>query len=213
MPRRKRLVLTAAGTIAAAVIAVALFRAPLLRGLGWMLVAEDTMTPADVIVLTVDVGAAGVLEAADLVHMGMATRVAVFTEPPSRIDVELMRRGLKVEPRSATWVRMLNSLGVANTALIPLAVAGTLSESEQLPTWCKDNGIDSVIVVSAPDHSKRLRRTLHRIVKGHGLGITVRPTRVSVFDPDHWWETRDGLRIGIVELEKLLLDVARHPLS
>jgi hypothetical protein len=35
----------------------------------------------------------------------------------------------------------------------------------------------------------------------------------SEFDPDRWWQTRDGARIGLVELQKLLLDLARHPIS
>ena len=40
-------------------------RVGILQRLGWALVAEDPLTRADAIVLTVDVGRAGVLEAAD----------------------------------------------------------------------------------------------------------------------------------------------------
>jgi hypothetical protein len=43
--------------------------------------------------------------------------------------------------------------------------------------------------------------------------VSVRTTRYATFDPDRWFETRWGLRIGVVELEKLLLDVVRHPFS
>jgi hypothetical protein len=41
--------------------------------------------------------------------------------------------------------------------------------------------------------------------------VSVRTTRYSNFDPDHWFETRWGMRTGVTELEKLILDVARHP--
>jgi hypothetical protein len=43
----------------------------------------------------------------------------------------------------------------------------------------------------------------------------VHPTsaRYSDFDPDRWWGSRGGIRIEIEELEKLLLDVVRHPIS
>jgi len=41
----------------------------------------------------------------------------------------------------------------------------------------------------------------------------VQPERYSIFDPDRWWETRDGVRSEIVELQKLVLEVVLHPLS
>ena len=39
------------------------------------------------------------------------------------------------------------------------------------------------------------------------------PARYSSFDPDRWWETRGGVRIEIIELQKLVLDVVLHPMS
>jgi hypothetical protein len=41
----------------------------------------------------------------------------------------------------------------------------------------------------------------------------VHAARYSSFDPDRWWETRGGVRIEIVELQKLLLGVMLHPMS
>jgi len=43
--------------------------------------------------------------------------------------------------------------------------------------------------------------------------MTIRMTRYSQFDPDRWWETRAGSRILIIEFQKLVLDLALHPLS
>jgi hypothetical protein len=188
-------------------------RVPILGGLGWLLVAEDPVTPADAIVLTVDVGAAGVLEASDLVHAGIASRVVVFADAPTAVDVEFMRRGYKVDTKAAIWLRMLAALGVGQTDQIPLSVTGTQAETELLPDWCDRHSVKSLIVVSAPDHARRVRRTLHRSMNGRSVRVMVRPARVSTFEPDRWWQTRDGLRVGLVELEKLLLDFVRHPLS
>ena len=50
-------------------------------------------------------------------------------------------------------------------------------------------------------------------MKGHPTHVTVRPSRYSSFDPDRWWETRGGIRTGLIELQKLMLDVVLHPLS
>jgi hypothetical protein len=50
-------------------------------------------------------------------------------------------------------------------------------------------------------------------MKGHPTSVAIRPSRYSSFDPDRWWETRHGVRIEIIELQKLALDVVLHPLS
>jgi hypothetical protein len=50
-------------------------------------------------------------------------------------------------------------------------------------------------------------------MENESMKVIVRTSRYSQFDPDHWWESRDGLRIGIIELQKLLLDIARAPIS
>jgi hypothetical protein len=39
----------------------------------------------------------------------------------------------------------------------------------------------------------------------------VRYARWSQFDPDSWWQSRYGQRTQIVESEKLLVDILRHP--
>ena len=61
-------------------------RTPILRSAGWLLVAEEPIQKADIIVVAPDTGGAGVLEAADLVHGGIASTVAVFAGPPDDID-------------------------------------------------------------------------------------------------------------------------------
>jgi len=43
--------------------------------------------------------------------------------------------------------------------------------------------------------------------------VRIRSARYSSFDPDRWWTTRDAVRTEIVEIQKLLLDVVRHPIS
>src|SRR5262249_21654185 len=101
----------------------------MLRAVGWALVVEEPVGPADVIRVSVDTGAAGVLEAADLVHGGIAARVAVFADPPDAVDREFLRRGVPYEDAAARAVRQLGSLGVAVTEQIP-RVLGTEAEGQ-----------------------------------------------------------------------------------
>ena len=90
---------------------------------------------------------------------------------------------------------------------------GTEAEGRALPGWCDQHGFRSVVVVSSRDHSRRLRRLLDRAMHGRSTRVMVRSARHSRFDPDRWWKTRDGVRTEIIELQKLLLDVVRHPFS
>jgi hypothetical protein len=57
-----------------------------------VLIVDEPFEPADIVIVTVDADGAGVLEAADLVHIGIAFRVAVFADPPDAVYRELLRR-------------------------------------------------------------------------------------------------------------------------
>ena len=198
---------------AAAVIAISSIREPVLRAAGWALVVNEPVAPGDIIVVSLDSGGAGALEAADLVQGGIATRVAVFIDPPSGEDREFIRRGVPYEDASARQVRQLKGLGVTDIVQIPRTDVGTEGEGQVLPSWCDQHQFRSVVFVATRDHSRRSRRVLNRVMKGHPTRVTVQPAHYSSFDPDRWWETRGGIRTEIVELQKLVLELVLHPMS
>jgi hypothetical protein len=198
---------------AAAILAVPSVREPVLRAAGRVLVVDEPVAPADIIVIAADSGGAGALQAADLVHGGIASRVAVFTDPPSGEDFEFIRRGLPYEDLAARQIRQLGWLGVTDVVEIPRAEAGSEGEGEIMVRWCDQHEFRSVVFVAARDHSRRLRRILNREMKGHPTHVTVQAEHYASFDPDRWWQTRTGIRIEIIELEKLLFDVVLHPMS
>ena len=206
-------ILVVVALAAAAIAAIPSVRAPVLRAAGWALVVNEPVAPADIIVVSPDSGGAGALEAADLVQSGIATRVAVFTDPPSGEDHEFIRRGLPYEDEAARQIRQLRWLGVTDVVQIPRTDVGTEGEGQALPPWCDQHQFRSIVLVAARDHSRRLRRVLDRVMKGHPTRVTVQPARYSSFDPDRWWETRGGVRTEIVELQKLMLDAVLHPMS
>ena len=212
-PRRALILLAVVLAGATVTIAVPAFRAAILRTAGWALVVDEPVDRSDVVVVTSEAGPGGLIEAADLVHRGTTTRVAVFADPPDDSERELSRRGVPYEDRAARSIRQLRFLGVVNVEEIPLTVVGTDNESRVLHGWFDRRAFRSVVVVSTPDHSRRLRRVLRRVLKGHQTKVMVRVARYSDFDPDRWWQTRGGARIGIVEMQKLLLDLALHPMS
>ena len=206
---RTRAVLTA--LVCAAALWVA--RYPILHFIGRALVHSDVMTPADIIVIGVATDGAGVLEAADLVHDGVAGRVAIFEDPPDPVDREFLRRGLPYEDEAARSIRQLASLGVTGVERIPRTVDGTEAEGQRLPEWSASRRFRVVVVVTTADHSRRLTRVLRRAMAGLNTRVIVRAARYSTFREADWWQTREGTRIGIIESQKLLLDVLRHPFS
>jgi hypothetical protein len=206
-------ILVVVALAAAAIVAVPDVRERVLRAAGWALVVNEPVAPADIIVVALDSGGAGALEAADLVQSGIATRVAVFTDPPSGEHHEFIGRGLPYEDASARQIRQLSWLGVTDVVQIPRPEVGTEGEGQVLPPWCDQRQFRSIVFVAARDHSRRSRRVLERAMKGHPTRVTVQPARYSSFDPDRWWKTRGGIRTEIVELQKLVLDVILHPMS
>jgi hypothetical protein len=199
--------------LAATAISIQAVRSSVLRTVGWALVAEDPVGQADVIVIPASESDAGILEAADLVRGGSATRVAIFDDPPDDVEREFIRRGVAYEDPASVALRRLGSLGIENVERIPKSLAGTEEEARVLPAWCRTRQLHSVIVISTADHSRRVRRVFNRAVERGDVKITVRVARHSEFRPDRWWQTRDGTRTAIVELQKLLLDLALHPIS
>jgi hypothetical protein len=199
---------------AASIVAVPPVREPVLRAAGWALIVNEPVAPADIIVIVPGIGGAGALEAADLVQSGIATRGAVFADPPSGEDHEFIRRGLPYEDAAARQIDQLKWLGVTDVVQIPRADIETIEgAAEVLSAWCDQHRFRSIVFVTNRQHSRRLRRVLDRVMKGHSTRTTVQPSRYSGFDPDQWWKTRTGVRIEIVELQRLVLEVVLHPIS
>src|SRR5262245_43062120 len=146
---RSASILAVVAMAAAAIVAVPSIRELVLREAGWALVINEPVASADVIVLSLASGGAGALEAADLVKEGIATRVAVFTDPPSGDDHEFIRRGLPYEDRGARQIRQLRWLGVTDVMQIPGSEGGTTGESQVLPAWCDQHQFRSIVFVAA----------------------------------------------------------------
>jgi hypothetical protein len=186
-------------------------RDPLLRSVGWALVVDEPIEDVDAIVVTAEAGGAGVLEAADLVHLGVATRVALLTNPPDPAEREFIYRGVPYEDRAAVSIHQLALLGVPIVDRIAHAGGGTTADVDSLAAWCDKQGLGSLIVIGTRDHTRRLRRVLERTMSGHRIKVRVRAATHSAFDPNRWWQTRSGIRTVVIESQKLALDIILHP--
>jgi hypothetical protein len=199
----------------ASAVAIPAIRAPILGLVGAALVAQDPLGPADAIVIAPDLTEAGALDVADLVEGSSlsAARVMVIAPPVNPVAEVFAHRGVAYEDRATQVMRLLRGLGVEQAELLRLAAGGTEDAGRVLPEWCASHHVRSVIVLTGADHSRRIRRVLRRSMAGSTIHLMVRVSRYAGFTADEWWQYRGGLRTGIVEFEKLLLDVARHPIS
>ena len=212
--RRRHWLIVAALFVIVLVVSVPGSRDTILRSAGHLLVVSPSSEKsADIIVVAIDAQSGGTLKAADLVHAGVSNRVAVFDDPPTPADLEFIRRGLPYDDRAVTSTNQLHLLGIQNVEQVPRRTSGSEEEGEILPAWCAQHGYRTVVLVASADHSRRLSRILRRSDRTSGIRTTVVSSPWSSFNPDSWWTTRAGIRTGIVESEKLLLDCLRHPFS
>jgi hypothetical protein len=202
MRRRLLIVLLVVMLAVAALLGVPACRHALLKGAGIMLVAQDPLAKADIIIVSTDSLSEGVFEASELVHAGIAARVGLFEQARTPMQSELEIQAYSIE--------LLHRLGVSQIELIP-PVVGTNDEGVVLSRWCAANRVRSVVFVSVADHSRRTRRVLNRALAGSGITVSVRWARYSQFDPDTWWQSRNGQRTEIAESQKLLADILQHP--
>jgi uncharacterized SAM-binding protein YcdF (DUF218 family) len=210
-PRRRVLTALVLIFLAIALAFVTPVRQTVLRGLGDMLVAHDDVREAEAIVISQDANGAGVLAAADLVAAGVAGRVAVFSDPPTSVDREFLKRGVPYYNAAEVSRKQLQSLGVSNVEVIERTALGTQDAANKLVDWCQRQGLRKVVFVVYADHSRRARRLLDRAAAGKDVQIFVQPSAYSGFDPHSWWRSHASVRTQLIESQKLLFDFLRHP--
>jgi hypothetical protein len=206
--KRRRLAYLALFIAAVAALAA---RTTILAAAGRILVAEDPISKADIVVVPEWAGIGGALEAVDLVSSGFATTVLVVPRPRDRAAAELARRRGDAGTQEYWFSALVRSLGVRAVVQLDFAASGTSDEGHAIDEWRRDHQVRSMIVVTTLDHSRRVRRALHRSLANPDLFVIVRATRYSEFNPEAWWQTHDGIRTELIEIEKLALDLVRHP--
>ena len=172
-----------------AIVAIRSLREPVLRAAGLALVVNnEPVAPADIIVLTIDSGGAGALEAADLVQSGVSKRVAVFEDPPSREGSEFIRRGFPYEDQAARQIRQLRTLGI--TDVVQISRKSPMEPG--MKVRCFRNGADEQhLRIHCGEWPPRITRddcseclTEPRKVIRHMSRF--KPRAIQSFDPDRW---------------------------
>jgi uncharacterized SAM-binding protein YcdF (DUF218 family) len=187
MARRKSVLVVALILIlvvcAAAVVAF--------RGAGRWLVREDSLAPADAIVVLSGSMPARAEEAARVFRMGYAKEVWVSQPVGPREELEAMGIRYLGEEDFNRQALVHEGVPEADVSVFPQPILNTEQEIEEICSQMRREGKTSVIIVTSLQHTRRVR-VLWRKLAGNDLRLIVRGAPQDGFDADHWWrDTRD----------------------
>lgn len=177
-----------------------LARWPLLTRAGALLIAEDPLTPAQVMVVSLASPAADALEAARLYRDGISPVILVPTWVQEPIQDEVRRLGIPILTPTALVTAVLERSGVPAGAIevLPDPVNGTETEVEVVGAYAQTHRPQSLLVVTARSHSARVRWFLRRALPA-GTRLSVRSPRNDEFVPGAWWRSREASRELVTE--------------
>lgn len=183
--------------IVSVVILLALFAAAIVvfRGVGHWLVREDPLMRADALVVLSGGMPYRAQAAAHYFESGYASEVWV-TRPEGPFD-QLRELGIQYVGEDDYNRQILIHLHVPETdiRILPGTIVDTEQEVEEIARELRKSGKSSVIIVTSPEHTRRVR-ALWKNLAGEHLTAVVRAAPEDPFDADHWWRnTRDALSV------------------
>jgi uncharacterized SAM-binding protein YcdF (DUF218 family) len=172
------------------VIGVAVF-----RNAGHWLVREDPLGKGDVIVVLSGGLPFRAEGAAAIFKSGYAP--AVWVSRPEGPQEELAALGIHFVGEEEYNREILVQEGVPGSAvqIFPDAIANTQDEVEEIAREMRRDGMHTVIIVTSPQHTRRVKALWRKLV-GDDRRVIVRAAPGDPFDADHWWRnTQDVLAV------------------
>lgn len=172
------------------------FRRPLLVAAGRWLVTDDRLEKCD---------AAVVLSGED--GDGRRTREAVTLYKNGWVRKIVLSGTLGPFSHYETnfSLPLAVSLGVARDDLVVITHQGrsTKEEAAVLLPPMEKSGIRSIILVTSNYHTARARRIFLQVCRGR-LRVLAHPASNQWFQPDSWWQSREGRKVFLLESAKRL---------
>ena len=156
------------------------------RQAGRWLIREDPLAHADIIVVLSGGIPYRAEAAAKLFRLGYAP--AVWVSHPEGPEAELKELGIHFVGEEEYNREILIQQGVSESAvqILPGTIVNTEQEMAEIAREMRGTGKTTVIVVTSPQHTRRVRALWKRIV-GDDPKLTVRAAAEDPFDADHWW--------------------------
>lgn len=196
-----------------AVAAVVFARGPVLHAMASVLIVQDPLEPAAVIVVLGGHFPIRALEAAELYRAGWAPRVVVTKGPPSDAADDLLELGIEPPAEWRLNRQVLQRMGVPPAAVVvtEAGVSGTLEELRSVFRSIRP-GRSPAILVTSKVHTRRVRLTWSYVTEGRSRPI-VRAARRDPFDLARWWSQRRFALAVVREYLGLLNYLAGFPVE
>ncbi len=195
-PARKRSILMRWLVLLAAVLVVLLVAAAAFRGAGRWLVRPNPPERADAIVVLSGSMPYRAEEAANLYRAAYAPAVWI-TRPENPGDM-LDPMGIHYLGEQDYNRQILLHAGVPDQAIrvLPGTIVNTEQELSEVALALRQEGKSSVLIVTSPEHTRRVR-ALWKILVGSKMKAIVCAAPQDPFDADHWWRnTRDAFAVA-----------------
>ena len=173
---------------------------------GRYLVVDEPLRPADALVVLAGARVDRWLEAVDLYHEGKARHILLSPGYLEDSEVRLRARGIRYPAATDLIKDAMVQMGIPGEVItsIPEGMDNTAHEADATHRIAVQRGWTSIIVVTAPYHTRRSLFAFQRELKGTGIDVQVRGSRYSDIDPERWWKRRGDFRFVSWELQKLL---------
>jgi uncharacterized SAM-binding protein YcdF (DUF218 family) len=188
----QRNLLVASAVLLLLAILVYAFRAQILTGIADLLVVNDPLQPADMIIVLNGGYNTRPFRASELYQQGLAPVIVIV-----RSEV-LPAEKLGLAPNDTdVSISVMEQLGVPPGKIVVLPVEGgatsTFDEAIALRQYIKTHNIHSLILLTSAFHTRRAKWVFDRELAG--LPITLEVTAVPYygFDESNWWQSEDGL--------------------
>lgn len=165
------------------------------RGVGRWLVCEDPLAHADAIVVLSGGLPYRAEGAAKYFESGDATELWI-TRPEGPSE-QLSELGVSFTGEEEYSRQVLVHLHVPENVIrvLPGAIINTEQEVEEIVRELHKANKTSVIIVTSPEHTRRVKALWKRLADKN-LTAIVRTAPEDTFDADHWWRnTRDALSV------------------
>ena len=184
----------------AAVLLLPVLTAPWwMPAMGRWLVVVENLQPADLIfVLGGDAEVRPVVGA--WAHKQGLGKKILYSQPSDRFEPEV-----PFDPPERELIpAILRKAGVPEWDIVPLPgeVDGTLGEGERLRDYLKQNGGETVLVVTTNWHTRRAGWILQKKV-GDLARIHMLPAPSPGFDTSVWWRSPGGVEMVLAEYLKI----------
>lgn len=187
--------------------AMGIYQEKLLRMAGTYISPNDPLVHADAIAVLAGGSPARMLEAIDLVNKGnWADRIVLTRGPEPKIAKTIRERGLLLQsdPEYLKKLAAASNIPPAAVTVLEPVANSTFDEAGILLDYMLKNRKTSLIVVSSPYHTRRIKFIFGEIFAPHQITVMAHGTPYEDFNQLSWWKNRQSLRDVIFEYQKYL---------